>query len=277
MRVFDCFTFFNEGELLKFRLEYLKDSVDHHVIVESNLTHNGTPKPYHFLEIVDSIDEELANKIIYYPIEQSTEGLVFNNVDRYSPEDGSWFLENQHRNSLAYIKTTATISRDDIFLVSDLDEIPDRAAINYLKDRMTPNDKVALSMLFHYYYMNCQNVGYERFWNGTVVVKGEEFINTTPQELRNLRNHLPALPNAGYHFSFLGGVEKIRKKIQSFAHTEFNRPDITSDENIIRAIENGEDVFKRPGVSYKFVDVEEYPEDIKSIMKKFPQFIKSIS
>ena len=37
MKTFDCFTFFNELDLLKIRLELLEDVVDYHVIVESNL------------------------------------------------------------------------------------------------------------------------------------------------------------------------------------------------------------------------------------------------
>ncbi len=274
-RVFDCFTFFNEVDLLKFRLEYLKDAVDMHVIVESNLTHNGKEKPYIFEEHQSEF-EEWSDKILYFKIEQSTENIVFDNVDTYTPTNGSWVLENQHRNSIHYVNNYITQSQDNLFLISDLDEIPDPEVINYLKSNMKNNDVVSLSMLFHYYYMNCQNVGYDRFWNGTLAIKGDIFYSKLPQEFRDIRNMVTPIPNAGYHFSFLGGVEKIKTKIESFAHTEFNRPDITSDENIIRALENGEDVFKRPGVSYKFVPLEEYPEKIRNLMRKYPSFIKDI-
>ncbi|MBK6633151.1 MAG: hypothetical protein IPG38_01480 [Chitinophagaceae bacterium] len=46
MRVFDCFTFFNELDLLEFRLKFLNDHVDFFVIAESNLTFNGKSKPW---------------------------------------------------------------------------------------------------------------------------------------------------------------------------------------------------------------------------------------
>jgi beta-1,4-mannosyl-glycoprotein beta-1,4-N-acetylglucosaminyltransferase len=78
----------------------------------------------------------------------------------------------------------------------------------------------------------------------------------------------------GYHFSYLGGPDKVKTKIESFAHTEFNRPDITSDENILNAINNGQDIFKRNGLSYKVVPVSTYPEPIRSLMLEYPQFIK---
>ena len=73
----------------------------------------------------------------------------------------------------------------------------------------------------------------------------------------------------------MGGLEKVKTKIQSFAHTEFNRPDIISEENILNAINNGEDIFKREGISYKFVDPTNYPEPIRSLMLEYPQFVKN--
>jgi len=41
MKIYDYFTFFNEIDLLKIRLEYLYDYVDKFVISESNLTFSG--------------------------------------------------------------------------------------------------------------------------------------------------------------------------------------------------------------------------------------------
>ena len=45
MAVWDCFIFYNELEILERRLHYLDSVVDHFVIVESSVTHKGTPKP----------------------------------------------------------------------------------------------------------------------------------------------------------------------------------------------------------------------------------------
>ena len=42
--VIDCFIFFNELEMLEFRLEELNEHVDYFVLVESNLTHTGIEK-----------------------------------------------------------------------------------------------------------------------------------------------------------------------------------------------------------------------------------------
>ena len=48
--IFDCFTFFNELELLEIRCEELKELDVIHVVVESNLTHSGKSKPLYFSE-----------------------------------------------------------------------------------------------------------------------------------------------------------------------------------------------------------------------------------
>ena len=48
--IFDCFTFFNELELLELRLELLSTVVDRFIIVEASKTHSGLGKPFYFEE-----------------------------------------------------------------------------------------------------------------------------------------------------------------------------------------------------------------------------------
>jgi beta-1,4-mannosyl-glycoprotein beta-1,4-N-acetylglucosaminyltransferase len=270
MKVFDMFTFFNELDLLKFRMELLDDVVDYHVIVESNLTHSGKEK---FFTLGENLEQfkKWKHKIIMIQVDQKVEGLSFDDVKSYTPSNGSWILENEQRNALMYASNM--VSDEDIVLVGDLDEIPFPETVKILKEYIPIISPISIKMLFHYYYMNCQNIGYERYWNGTVACQGKTFKETTPQDLRNSRNSNKQI-SGGYHFSFLGGVEKIRTKIQSFAHTEFNNPEITSDEHIIKSLERGEDIFNRPGVRYKFVGLEEYPETVRNLMLKYPHFIK---
>jgi beta-1,4-mannosyl-glycoprotein beta-1,4-N-acetylglucosaminyltransferase len=273
--VFDCFTFFNELDLLEFRLRLLSGVVDKFVICESNLTFSGNTKPYNFQDNRERF-KDWEDKIIYLPIEQDKEGMAFEKVTSYSPNNGPFLLEYQQRNALIY---AAELMKDgDLVFIGDLDEIPDPRAVTALKQSGIIingiNNSVSFSMLFHYYYMNCQMEGYDRIWNGTVACFADYFKEKGPQYFRDHRNHFTKLPNAGYHFSYLGGPEKVKTKIESFAHTEFNRPDITSDDNIINAINNGQDIFKRNGVSYKVVSLSHYPEPIRSLMLEYPQFIK---
>ena len=274
--VFDCFTFFNELDLLEFRLRLLSDVVDKFVICESNYTHSGKLKPYNYQDNISRYSK-WEDKIIYLPIDQSIEGLNFDKVNTYTPTNGSWILENQQRLALMY--AAEMMSDEDLVLVGDLDEIPDPRAITALKQSGILingiNTAASFPMLFHYYYMNCQMEGYDRIWNGTVACFADYFKEAGPQHLRDRRNDFTKLPViAGYHFSYLGGPDKVKTKIESFAHTEFNRPDITSEDNISNALNNGQDIFGRPGISYTVVPVKTYPEPIRSLMLEYPQFIK---
>jgi beta-1,4-mannosyl-glycoprotein beta-1,4-N-acetylglucosaminyltransferase len=268
MKVIDCFTFFNELDLLEFRLRLLDESVDLFVIAESDLTHSGNPKPYHFRENEKRF-EKWKNRIRYLPVHQTTDGLDFEtDGTSYNPAGASWKLENEQRNALAEI--SELVGDNDLVLLGDLDEIPDPDIFKRISAIEQP---VVLSMLFHYYYMNCQNTGKERWWNGTIAVKGEQFRRMKPQHLRDQRNDLPAVKKGGWHFSYLGGTERIKLKIRSFAHTEFNKDEYTSDMNILTAITKGEDIFKRPGVSYKFRSLYFYPPHLRRIMEQYPAFI----
>ena len=283
MRVFDCVTFFNEIDLLQLRLKLLNDVVDYTVVVESNLTFSGKPKPYYFEENRQMF-QQWSEKIIYIPIEQSTEGLTFKDVKTYSPDNGPFQLEYQQRNAMSYINEI--INDDDLCMISDLDEMPNPLYVDIARG-VKIKQPYSFVQLFHYYFMNCQNTGFDRWWKGTVMCPGKYFKDNTPQYIRDHRNDYPPVRSngiistqndnlMGWHFSFLGGIEKIRNKIQSFAHTEFNRPDITSEHNITEAMEKGKDVFNRPGVSYKFHPVSDYPEYLQKLMLEYPQFVKSI-
>jgi beta-1,4-mannosyl-glycoprotein beta-1,4-N-acetylglucosaminyltransferase len=46
MKIVDCFQFYNEIDLLKYRINILNDVVDYVVIVESTHTHVGNEKYY---------------------------------------------------------------------------------------------------------------------------------------------------------------------------------------------------------------------------------------
>jgi len=268
MKIFDCFTFFNELDLLEFRLKLLDPFVDHFVLTESNVTFSGIDKPYHF-EQNRSRYAKWLHKIIYIQAKQNTEGMTFEKDEKsYNPESDAWKLENGLRNFLAGAKPQ--ISGDDRVIISDLDEIPNPYVIQKIKNLSEP---LALSLLFHYYFLNCQNIGYERWWRGSIVCTGKQFKEVPPQHFRDNRHVYRAIPEAGWHFSFLGGPEKIKYKIQSFAHTELNREEYLNDEHILKAIEEGKDIFNRPKVIYKFVSVYYYPGFLRTIMQQYPAFL----
>lgn len=270
MKVFDCFTFFNELDLLEFRLKYLDNTVDHFVIAESNLTHSGRPKPYYFREAKERF-RQWEHKIIYIPVHQKTEGLVFEEQTTYSPGSAEWKLENEQRNAL--LAALPQMQEEDLVLLGDLDEIPSRPSIQKAKILRKP---LSFSLLFHFYYLNCQHTGRSRWWQGTIASTAKQFREISPQGLRDKRDEYPALPRAGWHFSYLGGAEKIMEKLVSSAHSEYNRPEFCGKKEIELALAEGKDILKREGVSFRYMPLSYYPLELQRVMRQYPFFLHDV-
>ena len=267
MKIIDCFTFFNELDLLELRLKLLDKHVDHFVIAESNLTYSGIPKPYYFKESEDRFKPWL-HKIIHLPVVQDKQELVFETQTSYNPVSAEWKLENGLRNAL--LDGVINMDESDLVLVSDLDEMYDPKA---LKKAMAASTPVSFSLLFHYYFLNCQNTGESRWWNGSIASTVKQFREITPQGLRNNRDVYPSLSHAGWHFSFMGGLDKIKHKILSFAHTEYKTDEFTNEKYIRDAVLKGDDIFKRKGVVFNYMPLSYYPAELQNLMKQYPALL----
>ena len=60
--VIDSFIFFNEKELTELRVKYLNSIVDHFVVVEANITHQGKKKEWNFPKILKTSLKEFSKK-----------------------------------------------------------------------------------------------------------------------------------------------------------------------------------------------------------------------
>src|ERR1035438_146655 len=139
--IYDCFTFFNELDLLEIRLNILDKTVDKFVLVEATKTHQGKEKPLHFSENKKRFEKFLP-KIIHVI------------VDDYPEYEGksAWILEQHQRNM---IQTGLNNCKpDDIILISDVDEIPNSDKILEYKNKS--GIKIFRQRMF-YYYINCSN------------------------------------------------------------------------------------------------------------------------
>lgn len=68
---------------------------------------------------------------------------------------------------------------------------------------------------------------------------------TSPEEIRMSSNDF-VIKNGGWHFSFMGGLDKIVYKINSFGHQELNTSEINKTKHIKLYIDNCLDIFERP-------------------------------
>lgn len=101
----------------------------------------------------------------------------------------------------------------DYFVIGDIDEIANPVA---LKEGISKYEQFGLLQKLFYYYVNCQAV---QMWYGSMCWK-RKYI-TSPQDVRNRRGGEPnSVDNGGWHYSFLGGAERIMLKLKSFEDTE---------------------------------------------------------
>ena len=146
--IVDCFTFYNEVELLKKRINYLSSVVDKFVVVESTVTHKGNPKELFFDE--SQFD---MSKIVRVVVED-------NPIDK-----DPWSRENHQRNCISRGLKQLSMSDDDVIMVSDLDEIPNITVVSNIKGVMGTHPIVSLhiSVCYNFDFMQTHEP-----WFGTV-------------------------------------------------------------------------------------------------------------
>lgn len=250
-KIYDCFMFFNEVELLDLRLRTLKDHIDFFVLAEINITHNGKPKPYYF--------DEFKHLFKSYPI--------IHVKDIAYPQEDPWIVENAHRNLIA--KGYEDASDEDYILISDLDEIPNPEALKEGFDRGL--EQFGLYQDLFCYYVNCKS---NQTWAGTVVAKKK--LIPSPQYMRNRRCEQPYyITNGGWHYTSMGGKERIRTKFNSFAEIAFNTPELMSDENLDACLKTGRDLTGRTEeyAQKRFIKDEEIThKEVFEWSKQYPNF-----
>ncbi len=257
-QVFDCFTFFNELELLEVRLEELNPVVDWFVLVEAARTFSNKPKPLYFRE-----NKRRFGKFLHKILPVS---LAF------MPQKAStWSLEAFQRDGITLGLTHCQTS--DFVMIGDVDEIPRARSVREFV--ASGWEKAVFSMPTYYYKFNCKNVEGEVEQPLTVVMRRS--LLSTPQEARGRRFALPSIPDAGWHFSYLGDERRIQQKIEAFSHQEFNVPEFTDREKLKGRVEGARDVFDRPGYRWEYVPLDDsFPGFVRDNQERFGHLIQPV-
>jgi beta-1,4-mannosyl-glycoprotein beta-1,4-N-acetylglucosaminyltransferase len=221
-KLIDAFIFFNEVEFLKFRLEYLNEIVDYFIISESNRSFTGKEKELIIPKIIDKFPQKILDKIIYITVDDMPIGNTYQDNEA---------RERHQRCSLDGSISKLNLSDDDILMISDIDEIPDKRILKTLKT----NGDFELSNLQFYSFGGSINHqifsknGVPEMWYCFKVIKYKfyKFLNFNPQTLRFYGQYgidvpLSIIPKSGWHFSYFGGVSRIKTKLENFCHQEFN-------------------------------------------------------
>ena len=245
--IYDCFPFFNEFDILEIRLEELYPVVDKFVICESTVTHTNKPKELNFLN----------NKSRYEKYLDKIEYLV---CDTMPSGPDNWQRENHQRRYLS----NGIKYRDEktLVMLSDCDEIPKREAIQEIKKSLEYVPYYGpITLQLQCYYGKLTNAvispEHHRRFKGTVVIPYLCSINDL-QSYRNQKDLYPSRYYGGWHFSYIGDENKIKEKIESFAHAEFDNESVK--EKIKDRLDKNEDLLGRSEFYIAKVEVDEtYP------------------
>ena len=267
MKVIDAFSFFNEKDLLRLRLEYLNPVVDHFVISESNYTHSGKPKPYYLEEFLEDIPSEIRAKVIPIKYEPDIEQFAVDvTVKEWDYSNDHWKLEREQRNLIT--QHLSQFSPNDLLILGDVDEIPRLELIQQIVGaKLDPGFCMSAACeLFYYDFETACN----KTWVGSVFTTIENALAKTCDYLRSNRGSFPAISTAGWHFSYFGGAEQIKTKLESFAHQEYNREQFTDVASIQKAIEGKKNILDDQ--VFQFHPLSNFPGNLRQrIVKIFYQ------
>lgn len=261
--LYDCFIFFNELDLLEIRLNELDSVVDKFVIVEADKTFQNTKKGFVFEQNKERY-KKFLHKIIH--IKLTKYPLFLPIINPFTP----WKLEFYQRDSI--VKGLAGCQPNDIVMISDVDEIPNPSVIKQYLDNGV-NDIYGLKMDMFMYYLNNKlifddgsNMSKEEskdgIWHCTAMLpyrllkKKPYKIRKTIMRTKRRGEVYKIIPNAGWHFTYLGGAKKIIEKLESFSHTEYNLKEYKDENKIKDIIKSGKDLFGRE-MEFEVIDVSE--------------------
>lgn len=231
-RIFDCFIFSREFDLLEIRLHELANVVDFFVIAESATTHQGKPKPLFFQENQERF-AAFADRIRHIVVGQMPKGG--GQADHYR-------REYHQRNAL--LAGLDDARPDDFVLLSDVDEIPRAASVKDATEH--PYSRPAVHCFEQKMFKYFINLQHEDSWSRTgprlcrrrflrsmqalrsvrspasdPIKSMLRWLSACNQMRRPIRRILHA--DAGWHFSSVGGAEEVAQKLASFSHIPTER------------------------------------------------------
>lgn len=264
MKIIDCFTFYNELDLLFYRLSILNDVVDKFILVEATKTHSGNDKPLYY-ENNKLMFSQFQHKIVHIIEDELLSKNELKNIQNVKCSGNDyWMNENKQRNSinkgLEIIKNE--LNDDDYIFISDVDEIPNPDALIKIKNNDKINNIGVLCEYLYYYslkHMMTQNwfhskfVTYELFKNLFEYVS--QNIRLVPQYILSKTSyHL--IENGGWHLSYFGDENFIKNKLENFAHQEFNTEYFKNERRIKECIEKNTDLFNRTDTTIEYIPLE---------------------
>ncbi|KAI3771690.1 hypothetical protein L6452_02857 [Arctium lappa] len=237
--VFDAVLFSNELDLLELRWRELYPYVTKFILLESNTTFTGIPKPLTF-----ALNRErfafAEEKIVYGFLP----GLLASEV----PPD-PFLIESQHRTVMNELIRQSEISDGDLLIVSDTDEIPSSHTVKLLQ-RCDGLPSILHLEMRNYIYSFEFPVDYNS-WRATA------HIYSRWTRYRHSRQTDLILSDAGWHCSFcFRHLSEFVTKMTAYSHADrVKKKEYLDYSRIQQKICRGDDLYDMLPEEYSFKDL----------------------
>lgn len=250
--IVDAFMYAGEVDLLEMRLNMLSPHVDRFVIGEAEITFSGKAKPLYF-EQQQARFKAFHSKIVYAHVQNFYSPFIL----KYMSLLGNW-EEISYPHLMAfyqkeYLQAGMFDLKDtDVVYYGDADEI-------WIPQQVT-DEPQRLPQLQYSGFLNQRS---NEEWKGTIVATYAKVKQLGLNQLRE-KSSLITSPG-GWHFTNMGGLEAVQRKLNSYDHQEVN-----TDENHAKLEERlmgGKDFIGR---DFKmWLDESEWPQYLKDNRAKY--------
>ena len=283
-KIYDVFTFYNELDLLELRLEMLNEYVDYFVIIECVETFSGKPKPLYYQENKEKFSKyhhkiihhitydppksfaDLRNRILDTNSDDLMKQICIQALTSSNVPNGElhWLKEFYQKENIR--RALIGLDDNDICFITDLDEIWN-PEIDY-----SYIDNVSIYKLNQLVYSLYLNNRSNESWAGTTLVRYGAIKNACLNHIRNVqKTKYVYIESGGWHFTFMGGSNQIKLKLEAYGHQEYNNDIIKS--NIKDCLNYNKDVLGRNEFTF-WIDESNLPTYIKNNKEKYKHLFK---
>jgi len=223
-KVIDCVFFYDELDMLKFRLTELNEYVDYFIIMENKCDFKGEQKPLFFLENIQ-LFKEWEKKIIHIesPCLSQEENDSLQKLLRDNKLVSGPITESVNRKSIQEFQLNrlyefllkSDFYLEDVIMISNVDEIPDLTQYDELSTKLVYGPVVYRQKDFIWsskYINTLPHYGTSCILYTELILKPQNLFRSYFNKNSNLIQFFEII-DGGYHFSHFYDIERTKKKI----------------------------------------------------------------
>lgn len=258
MAIYDVFTYNGERDILNLHLNILENKVDKFIICEAKTTFSGKKKPLYFMDH-EQYFKRFWKKIEYFVIDEDYTYEEIKLAENSPNTQGAAHWKREFLQKESVHKAIRGCQEDDILYIGDVDEIWEPIEV-------TTPQKLKLRV-YAYYLDNRSN---EEFW-GTLATRYKDIKNEVLNHVRT-DTSLRTPTYHGWHFTSMGGVEEVRRKLNdSYTKESYNRGEV--QVQLKGRVEAGTDYLGRE-FTFK-LDESEWPQYLKENKIRYQSLCKT--